>query len=130
MDDPQVDGEDLADDTFLAVSPPVVARAVRDPARWRRWWPDLALTVTLDRGPEGLHWRLSGALRGTAEIWLEPYGDGTILHLYLRAGLSDRERAERTRAWKRAVHALKDELEAGRAPGTPAAPQAGSPLRR
>jgi hypothetical protein len=125
-----VDGDDLADDTFIAVSPSVVARAVHNPARWRRWWPGLALTVTVDRGLEGVHWDVSRALRGTAEIWLEPYGDGTVVHFYLRAALSDRARAQRTREWKRAVHALKDELEGDRPPGTPATPQAGSGLRR
>ncbi len=123
-------GQDLADDTFLAVPPREVARAVHDPVRWRRWWPDLVLTLTLDRRLEGLHWEVSGALRGTAEIWLEPFGDGTLVHFYLRAGLADRARGERTRAWKRCVHALKDELERGRAPGTPAVPQGRTPLRR
>jgi hypothetical protein len=122
-----VDGEDLADDTFIAVSPSVVTRAVHNPGRW---WPGLGHTVALDRGLEGLHWEVSGALRGTAEIWLEPYGDGTVVHFYLRAALSDRARGERTREWKRAVHALKDELEGDRPPGTPAAPQARSRLRR
>jgi hypothetical protein len=125
-----VDGEDLADDTFIAVSPSVVARAVHNPARWRRWWPGLTLAVTLDRGLEGVHWQVSGGLQGTAEIWLEPYGDGTVVHFYLRAALSDRGRSERAREWKRSVHALKDELEGDRAPGTPAGPQARSGLRR
>jgi hypothetical protein len=62
---------------------------------------------------------VSGALTGTAEIWLEPVGDGTVLHFYLRTGLSDRGRAARATAWKRSVHAVKDELERGREPGTP-----------
>jgi hypothetical protein len=116
-----VDGDDLADDTFVAVAPGVVAEQVHDPARWRSWWPDLSLTVVRDRGTEGVHWRVSGALEGTAEIWLEPVGDGTVVHFYLRAGLSDPARAARTVAWKRSVHRLKDQLEAGRAPGSPAA---------
>lgn len=112
-------GEDLADDTFVAAPPAVLARSVADPARWRQWWPDLSLTVTRDRGSRGLQWTVSGALSGTAEIWLEPYGDGTVVHFYLRAGLDNRARAVRALAWKRSVHALKDELEQGRAPGTP-----------
>ena len=114
-----MDGEDLADDTFVATPPAALAGAVHDPIRWRQWWPDLALTVAADRGRSGLQWRVGGGLRGTAEIWLEPVGDGTVVHFYLRAGLSDAERARRTLAWKRSVHALKDELEAGRPPGTP-----------
>jgi hypothetical protein len=114
-----VDGEDLADDTFVAAPPAALASAVHEGARWRRWWPDLALTVEADRGRSGLQWRVRGGLSGTAEIWLEPVGDGTVVHFYLRAGLSDAERARRTLAWKRSVHELKDDLEAGRAPGTP-----------
>jgi hypothetical protein len=114
-----VDGEDLADDTYVAAPPTAVARAVAGPARWRDWWPDLRLSLQEDRGAEGLRWRVTGALTGTAEIWLEPVGDGTVVHFYLRTGLSDRARERRRLAWKRAVHGLKDELEAGRAVGTP-----------
>jgi hypothetical protein len=115
----RVDGEDLADDTFIAAPPAAVARLVADPARWQAWWPDLTLVTERDRGPSGRHWRVSGALSGSAEIWLEPVGDGTVLHFYLRTALSDRARAARTIAWKRSVHAVKDELEDGREPGTP-----------
>jgi hypothetical protein len=115
----RVDGEDLADDTFIAAPPAVVARLVADPARWRAWWPDLTLVTERDRGRSGRQWRVAGALSGTAEIWLEPVGDGTVLHFYLRTGLSDRARAARATAWKRSVHAVKDELERGREPGTP-----------
>lgn len=117
---PRVDGQDLADDTFLAVAPAIVAPVVRDPASWRQWWPDLRLTVSLDRGRRGLHWSVAGALSGSAEIWLEPVGDGTVLHFYLRAGLSDEQRAARALGWKRCVHALKDALEGDRAAGTAA----------
>jgi hypothetical protein len=99
-----VDGEDLADDTYVAAAPT---------------WPDLRLRVREDRGAEGLRWEVTGALTGTAEIWLEPVGDGTVVHFYLRSGLGERARERRRVAWKRAVHRLKDELEAGRAVGTP-----------
>jgi hypothetical protein len=115
----RMDGDDLADDTFVAAPPAVVARIVADPGRWGVWWPDLELAVTLDRGVQGRQWRVGGALTGTAEIWLEPVGDGTVVHFYLRAALDDRARAARARSWKRSVHAVKDELEQGRAPGTP-----------
>lgn len=115
----RVDGDDLADDTFVAAPPAALARVVADPERWRAWWPDLVLTTTVDRGRLGRHWAVSGALTGTAEVWLEPVGDGTVVHLYLRAGLTDRQRAVRARAWKAAIHAVKDALEQGREPGTP-----------
>jgi hypothetical protein len=67
------------------------------------------------------------------EVWLEPVLDGTVLHYYLRADSTDaagrpvplpprkaaREVARRQRAAKAIGLALKDRLEAGRAPGEP-----------
>ncbi len=35
----------IADETFVAADPVEVGRAVGEPASWRRWWPDLHLTV-------------------------------------------------------------------------------------
>jgi hypothetical protein len=132
--EPQVD---LVDDTFLACVPAAVARVVADPARWAAWWPDLRLTTTRDRGLKGRQWTVQGSLVGTAEIWLEPWWDGVLLHHYLRADRADRasragaadgvaaarwavrERQRRARWWKSQVHRLKDELETGRRPGEP-----------
>jgi hypothetical protein len=116
---------DIADDTFVVADLAVVASVVRDPASWRAWWPDLQPTVTADRGLKGVRWSVSGAVLGNMEIWLEPWGDGVVIHWYLRAEPArvarrpDRERARRTLAWKDQVHALKDRLEAGREPGSP-----------
>jgi hypothetical protein len=116
---------DMADDTFLVAAPSAVADVVADPAAWTVWWPDLQLTVTRDRGLKGQQWAVTGALRGSLEIWLEPWGDGVVLHWYLRAGpgwsrrRTERERARRARSWKRHVFALKDRLEEGREPGRP-----------
>jgi len=90
---------DIADDTFVVAATAAVAEVVRDPASWRAWWPDLELTVTEDRGLKGMRWSVAGAVLGSAEIWLEPCGDGVVVHWYLRADLarvtrrSDRERA-------------------------------------
>lgn len=109
----------LADDTFMAVPPEHVAVVVADSRQWARWWPDLRMRVTRDRGIEGVQWEVSGALHGTAEIWLEPVGDGTVVHFYLRAPMVERARRRRTLAWKTDIHAVKDALEDGRAPGTP-----------
>lgn len=132
---------DLVDDTFVAADPAVVARVTADAGRWRTWWPDLSVTTTRDRGPKGRQWRVDGPLTGTAEIWLEPWTDGVLVHLYLRLDPAPgtrtpgeerarwrwaaRERARRAQAWKRSVHAVKDDLEEGRRPGTcvPAATQ-------
>lgn len=130
---------DLVDETFLVVDRRALADVVADPARWAAWWPDLALTVFMDRGLDGIRWSVSGAWAGSLEIWLEAVSDGVVLHHYARLDPVDpatgrprpepgdlagwrraaRERARRATAWKRTVWALKDELEAGRSPGTP-----------
>jgi hypothetical protein len=121
---------DIADDTFVVAALATVADVVRDPASWRAWWPDLEPTVTADRGLKGVRWTVSGAVVGSMEIWLEPWGDGVVIHWYLRAEPArvarrpDRERARRMRGWKAEVHALKDRLEAGREPGSPRVPAA------
>ncbi len=141
---------DLVDETFLVADPAVVARIVADPARWRRWWPDLTLTVFMDRAVQGQRWSVAGALVGSSEIWLEPYGDGVLLHYYLRADPTARgsntdiatqptgpagwRRAARWRraralAWKRHVWALKDELQAERSVGMPRATQLTSEVK-
>lgn len=126
---------DLIDETFVVAAPEVVAAAVRDPRRLREWWPDLDLTVFQDRGVDGVRWTVTGALVGTAELWLEPFGDGTIVHVFLRcdptrrgsptevAAVDPRGRLRllRDRAWqvKRWSWRLKDELEGGRLAGEP-----------
>lgn len=117
---------DLADETFVVVPPARLAPRLGFGTAVP-WWPDLVLTVTRDRGEKGTQWAVDGALAGTAEIWLEPVRDGTVVHCYLRgeppSGVrrsgraADRLRRARTLAWKRWVHALKDELEAGRPAG-------------
>ena len=75
----------IADETFVAADPVEVGRAVGDPVNWRRWWPDLLLTVVEDRGAMGHRWTVAGALTGTMEIWLEPVLDGAVLHYFLHA---------------------------------------------
>jgi hypothetical protein len=75
----------IADETFVAADPVEVGRAVADPASWRRWWPDLRLTVVEDRGAMGHRWTVAGALTGTMEIWLESVLDGVVLHYFVHA---------------------------------------------
>jgi hypothetical protein len=127
---------DLVEESFIAATPEVVAAVVRDAANWRSWWPDLALSVFQDRGEKGVRWNVTGALVGSAEIWLQAHGDGVIVHYYLRtdptapgssteAAAYDARRAERERrargaAARRLFWRLKDEIEAGRRPGEPA----------
>jgi hypothetical protein len=75
----------VADQTFVAADPAAVGQAIADPSGWRRWWPDLHLTVVEDRGALGHRWTVHGALIGTMEVWLEPSLDGVILHYFLHA---------------------------------------------
>jgi len=75
----------IADETFVAADPAEVGRAIGDPMSWRRWWPDLLLTVVEDRADKGHRWTVAGALTGTMEIWLEPVLDGVVLHYFLHA---------------------------------------------
>jgi hypothetical protein len=75
----------IADETFVAADPAEVGRAIGDPGNWRRWWPDLVLTVVEDRGAVGHRWTVAGALTGTMEIWLESALDGVVLHYFLHA---------------------------------------------
>jgi len=111
------------DATFIVATPDQVAAVVADPASWGRWWPDLVPLSAEDRGVRGARWTVGGAVSGRMEIWLEPFGDGVILHYLLWVDEVSRrkERAlqRRVRDWKRQVHRLKDELEAGREPGHP-----------
>ena len=122
----------LIDETWIAAPPAVIAEVVADPDNWPKWWPGLQLTVTRNRGIKGMQWAARGddqpVLAGTAEVWIEPFAEGAIVHHYLRldpvgrARLS-RRRAARTQrrfAWqaKRAFWPVKDELERAGRSGT------------
>lgn len=76
---------DVIDETFIVAPPAVVAAALRDPAMWARLWPDLEPHVFMDRGDDGIRLTVTGALVGSNEFWVEPWGDGAIVHYYLRA---------------------------------------------
>jgi hypothetical protein len=110
---------DIADETYIACPPAVLAPEMADPAAWARWWPDLRLEVTRDRGVKGQQWAIRGALSGSMEIWLEPVAAGTVVHWFLRADppmplrprRAERERLRRVRSWKGHAFALKDRLE-------------------
>ena len=75
----------VADVAFIAARPTGVAAALAGAQRWRRWFPDLKLTVTEDRGDKGIRWRVSGPVTGTSEMWIEPELDGVLLHYFLHA---------------------------------------------
>ena len=135
---------DLIEETYVSAAPALVAAAVRDPEFSRALWPDLSLTVFMDRGEAGIRWGVTGALVGSCEIWLEPCGDGVVAHTSVRADVttptSDTQpmplpwRAAVKELHRRARHAkavwwqLKDTVEAGRAPGTPAVCELSAPV--
>lgn len=129
---------DLVDETFIVADRSQLAEIVADPARWREWWPDLELTVFMDRKLDGIRWSAVGAWAGSVEIWLEAVADGVLVHHYARLDPMDRDgrrrpepvdaagwrraaraRSARARAWKRAIWELKDDLERGRPVGSP-----------
>ena len=115
----------IADETFVCADPADVGRAVADPAGWRRWWPDLRLTVVEDRGPAGQRWTVAGGVTGTMEVWLETMMDGVILHYFLHAEPpGDRTQPDlaklnhnRRVAGKRMAVEIKTRLEAQRPVG-------------
>lgn len=119
----------VADQAFLAVPPEAVAAALGDRRKWRRWWPDLALTVVEDRDDKGIRWTVGGPLTGTMEVWLDPVLDGTMVNYFLHADpvvtsaeqgarldLAEMNRLRRV-AGKEMSFELKRQLEAGRPAG-------------
>lgn len=120
---------DLIDELFIVAPPEQVRAVVCDVERWRTWFPGLVLTAYDDRGRRGVRWTVGGELVGTAEVWLQEHGDGTIVHTYLRANprRNDPHRLVRSRRravarygrpLKRHLLAVKDALEGDRPPGT------------
>lgn len=129
---------DLVDETFIVAPPAALAAALAEQRRWRVWWPDLTLDIFMDRGEQGIRWSVTGALVGSCEVWLEPFGDGAIVHYYLRADptvgdtstarvltdsprgrrAADRLRRRQALRWKRSVWSWKREMEGDRVPGT------------
>jgi len=119
----------IADETFVCADPADIGAAVANHSSWRRWWPDLNLTVVEDRGPAGQRWTVTGALTGTMEVWLEEVMDGAILHYFLHAeptGVSGAALAEldlpqmnhrRRVAGKNMAFGIKNDLERSRPVG-------------
>lgn len=124
---PQVD---VLQQMFVAAAPPaVVAGLCRTEVR-HALWPDLEVTLGQDRGAAGQRYLVRGRWHGSAELWLPACADGVLVHSYLRldrpwplpARRCRREQRRRSEHMRRTLWALKDQLEAGRAPGDPAVP--------
>ncbi|NYH89744.1 hypothetical protein F4554_002382 [Actinopolymorpha rutila] len=125
---------DLADDTFVVAEPARLARRLTAPEFWRACWPSVRLEPYHDRGAEGARWYVRGEFTGTAELWLEPCRDGTVVHVFLRADPARgplagrrlaRVRREFAVAVKSAMFAVKDEMEAERTVGVGSQPLPG-----
>lgn len=119
---------DVLDSTWIKARAATVGAVIADPGNWRRWWPGLDLHADELRGEQGVRWTVRGvaehpdlALRGSAEIWLQPADDGVIVHFFLKLDptpprevpLPVAERMHRTyrRLAKRAFWAVADQLD-------------------
>ena len=115
---------DVIDETFVVAPPAAVAAAVKDPAFWAAVFPRLDLTVFEDRGDQGIRLSVTGDLVGSNEFWIEPWGDGAIVHYYLRADPAEhrsprrivRIRTRHCVRLKAGLNEIKDRLEAARSP--------------
>lgn len=117
---------DVSDDSFVPLAPARLAPHLDRPSFLRRSLPGVHLSRCEDRGVKGRRWQaVAGPLGrrwdGTAEVWLEPWHDGTLVHLYVRLRPRRRRlplaagarRARRMqdrvrRTWKRELHAWRD----------------------
>ncbi|MDN5851685.1 MAG: polyketide cyclase / dehydrase and lipid transport [Actinomycetia bacterium] len=116
---------DITDENVI-VAPVADVRAVLcDEDWWHARIPGAQLRCIDDRGPLGKRWAVGGDLVGSAEVWLEEWADAVVVHVFWQVDRADkktvsvREQHRYSVAVKRHVMALKDTLEAGRAPGTP-----------
>ncbi len=103
---------DIVDETFV-VAPVDDLRAVL--CDERSWQPlGLKLGCFDDRGVLGKRWTLSGNLHGTAEVWLEPFADGVVVHFFLQADPAGRQPwRNQQRHYSRAVKAQILEIKRG-----------------
>ncbi|MGH1562633.1 hypothetical protein [Mumia sp. DW29H23] len=124
---------DVIDQTYAAVPPRPLREVLCAESAWAAVLPGLELRCFEDRGDRGKRWSVSGALEGTAEVWLEATAEGTIVHVFLQADpvpaapsrraarRIDRDYRERLKRW---VTQVRDTLDVGRAVGEPPEPAA------
>jgi hypothetical protein len=118
---------DIVDSTWIGARPSVVAAVVSEPSNWRRWWPDLDLTLDEWRADKGMRWivrRSAAGNVGSMEIWLEAAHDGVVAHYFLRLDSPGPRRMSHRRVMravdtyrrqmKQVLWALADELDPGR----------------
>lgn len=114
---------DITDENLI-VAPVADVRAVLcDESWWQARIPGAYLQCIDDRDELGKRWAVRGELTGSAEVWLEPWADAVVVHVFWQVDRSDgrplslRSRRRYAVAVKRHVMGLKDTLEAGRTPG-------------
>lgn len=129
------------DDIYIETSPDEVHRALLQAGANASWWPKARVradgttihvrarvaplrppvrfraTVGTVRPGQGFVWHIAGReVRGTAEVWLEPFKDGTIVHHVVdieRAGVRRLSSVARRHRWalRRGLNGLKGALE-------------------
>lgn len=112
-------GLDIHDETFVAVPPGVLRRAMVDAEVVSDWFPGLRSSVFMDRGDKGVRWSVSGDIDGSLEVWLEEVPRGTVVHWFVRGhnppgasrGVNRRTATYRSTLNER-MFSLKDEVEA------------------
>lgn len=122
---------EIEDEVVVVAARQVLAPALADSGRWAAWWPDLEVTVLVDRGLDGMAWAVSGPLVGVTEIRLAVSDAGVVVHFALIAEPTapgsprtpralpqsprarrelDSVRQRRMLAWKRMAFALQEEF--------------------
>ena len=99
---------DLVDESFVRARPTVLRAVLEDPRLDALVWPGHEVSVTRDRGHKGRHYAVAGRITGVAEVWLEPFDDGTIVHHYVRG--TTRALTARSARAAVAAHRLDDRL--------------------
>ena len=124
---------EVRDETVIVVARGEVARVLTQRRRWRSWWPSAVATVVTDRGLDGMRWSLRGEVVGVTDVSLIDDGDAVRVRYVLSVDPTlpgspttartlpgsphgereiDALRRRQQVAWKRAIWALKEELEA------------------
>jgi len=75
---------DIADETYVAVAPDVLAPMLTAPSLLDEWFPALRFEVFMDRAEKGTRWSITGEVEGSMEVWLEPMAAGTLVHWFVR----------------------------------------------
>lgn len=115
---------DVADETYVAVPPDVLAPRLTAPALLAEWFPRLSVDVFMDRGEEGTRWSVTGEIDGSLEVWLESMARGTLVHWFVRGEPAATRRSTRGDVAQRYVALLKARMFAfkdaaeGSAPGS------------